>query len=151
MNEHSEGGTWGLHEPCCESMQALGELSGKALGCLLVVGTDGKLLGTFTDGDLRRTLQSRGAQVPCSVVPCTLHSIRPPTFSIETCSAKSLGRLAHAGGSMLHAPVVAEALVQAPLKKETQVSADCCKSAMQTCTMCAGRGDKDQSSDALTT
>ena len=45
-------------------MQALGELSGKALGCLLVVGADGKLMGTFTDGDLRRTLQSRGAQVP---------------------------------------------------------------------------------------
>lgn len=44
-------------------MQALGELSGKALGCLLAVGADRKLMGTFTDGDLRRTLQSRGAQV----------------------------------------------------------------------------------------
>lgn len=66
IDEHSGGGTWGCRKPCCDSTQALGELSGKALGCLLVVGTDGKLLGTFTDGDLRRTLQSRGAQVPCS-------------------------------------------------------------------------------------
>ena len=60
--------------------QALGELSGKALGCLLVVGTDGKLMGTFTDGDLRRTLQSRGAQVPVhvycsSVILLGLHSL----------------------------------------------------------------------------
>ena len=54
-------------------VQALGELSGKALGCLLVVGADGKLMGTFTDGDLRRTLQSRGAQVPdCQVPMCEL-------------------------------------------------------------------------------
>ena len=68
---HSEAGTWDLHEPCCDAVQALGELSGKALGCLLVVGTDGKLLGTFTDGDLRRTLQSRGAQVTCSLAPYT--------------------------------------------------------------------------------
>ena len=62
-----------LHEHGCGSAQALGELSGKALGCLLVVGTDGKLLGTFTDGDLRRTLQSRGAKVPRSLLPCTPH------------------------------------------------------------------------------
>jgi arabinose-5-phosphate isomerase len=33
------------------------------VGCLLVVDADGKLLGTFTDGDLRRTLQKRGAKV----------------------------------------------------------------------------------------
>ena len=78
-----KAGHAGSHKPCCDSVQALGELSGKALGCLLVVGTDGKLLGTFTDGDLRRTLQSRGAQVPCSPVPYTLniHAI----LSTETC------------------------------------------------------------------
>ena len=34
------------------------------MGCLLVVDPiDTRLLGTFTDGDLRRTLQGRGAQV----------------------------------------------------------------------------------------
>ena len=70
--EHFGGRTHELCEPCCGAVQALGELSGKALGCLLVVGTDGKLLGTFTDGDLRRTLQSRGAQVSCSLTPYTL-------------------------------------------------------------------------------
>ena len=30
---------------------------------MLVVSPDNRLLGTFTDGDLRRTLQSRGALV----------------------------------------------------------------------------------------
>ncbi len=50
--------------------QALGELTGKGVGCLLVVDKEGKLLGTFTDGDLRRTLQSRGAQA-CSLASCT--------------------------------------------------------------------------------
>ena len=44
--------------------QALGELTGKGVGCLLVVDPiDTRLLGTFTDGDLRRSLQGRGAQV----------------------------------------------------------------------------------------
>ena len=47
-------------------VQALGELTKKGLGCLLVVDAPAqRLLGTFTDGDLRRTLQGRGAQV-CS-------------------------------------------------------------------------------------
>ncbi|CAL8470454.1 g9996 [Coccomyxa elongata] len=45
-------------------MESLKELTGKGVGCLLVVDpASGQLLGTFTDGDLRRTLQGRGAQV----------------------------------------------------------------------------------------
>jgi arabinose-5-phosphate isomerase len=44
-------------------MDALGELTAKGLGCILVIDTHGGLLGTFTDGDLRRSLQQRGAQV----------------------------------------------------------------------------------------
>ncbi|MGE5196817.1 MAG: KpsF/GutQ family sugar-phosphate isomerase, partial [Anaerolineae bacterium] len=37
------------------------ELSNKKCGCLLPVSKDGELLGIFTDGDLRRSLQSKGA------------------------------------------------------------------------------------------
>ena len=66
-----------LHEHGCGSAQALGELSGKALGCLLVVGTDGKLLGTFTDGDLRRT---QCVQVVETSISQVMHS-RPRTCS----------------------------------------------------------------------
>ena len=43
-------------------MEVLGELTAKGVGCVLVVSGGGALQGTFTDGDLRRALQSRGAQ-----------------------------------------------------------------------------------------
>ena len=46
-------------------MQVLGELSAKGCGCVLVVDDAGRLLGTFTDGDLRRTLQQKEAKVMC--------------------------------------------------------------------------------------
>lgn len=68
---------WALHHRFMCMLQALGELSGKALGCLLVVRPDGKLMGTFTDGDLRRTLQSRGAQVPCPALPAGIAILCP--------------------------------------------------------------------------
>ncbi|EIE27064.1 hypothetical protein COCSUDRAFT_11214 [Coccomyxa subellipsoidea C-169] len=45
-------------------MEARIDLARKGVGCLLVVDpASGQLLGTFTDGDLRRTLQGRGGQV----------------------------------------------------------------------------------------
>ena len=44
-------------------LQVLGELSSKGCGCVMVVDAEKRLLGTFTDGDLRRTLQHRQAQV----------------------------------------------------------------------------------------
>jgi arabinose-5-phosphate isomerase len=39
------------------------ELSDKRCGCLLVVDDQGRLLGIFTDGDLRRALQTDGGEV----------------------------------------------------------------------------------------
>ncbi len=39
------------------------ELSNKRCGCVLIADQNFKLLGIFTDGDLRRTLQKFGAQV----------------------------------------------------------------------------------------
>ncbi|XP_073135432.1 probable arabinose 5-phosphate isomerase [Henckelia pumila] len=41
-------------------MDQLVELSSKGCGCLLVIDYDYHLLGTFTDGDLRRTLKASG-------------------------------------------------------------------------------------------
>jgi arabinose-5-phosphate isomerase len=46
-------------EACLE--ECLVELSNKRCGCLLVVDDDQRLLGIFTDGDLRRALQTHGA------------------------------------------------------------------------------------------
>lgn len=48
---------------CRESdliMDQLVELTSKGCGCLLVIDDDHRLIGTFTDGDLRRTLKASG-------------------------------------------------------------------------------------------
>lgn len=53
--------------PLCHAHQLLSEvlveLSNKKCGCLLVVDEEKKLLGMFTDGDLRRALQMQGSSV----------------------------------------------------------------------------------------
>jgi arabinose-5-phosphate isomerase len=75
----------GERVPLCRPEDRLGdilvELSNKRCGCILVVEENLKLLGIFTDGDLRRTLQKVGGQVlearmqeimnpnPCSIEP----------------------------------------------------------------------------------
>jgi arabinose-5-phosphate isomerase len=41
----------------------LTELSNKKCGCLLIANEDQKLMGVFTDGDLRRALQAKGPAV----------------------------------------------------------------------------------------
>lgn len=50
--------------PICKEgdliMDQLVELSSKGCGCLLVVDDEHHLIGTFTDGDLRRTLKASG-------------------------------------------------------------------------------------------
>jgi arabinose-5-phosphate isomerase len=57
----------GEHLPCCgpeeRLLHTLHDFTAKGCGCLLVVDEAQGLLGIFTDGDLRRTLQSRGATV----------------------------------------------------------------------------------------
>lgn len=57
----------GSRVPLCYPEDRLGqtlvELSNKRCGCILVINHDRKLLGIFTDGDLRRTLQKYGGQV----------------------------------------------------------------------------------------
>ncbi|MBI3508605.1 MAG: KpsF/GutQ family sugar-phosphate isomerase [Chlamydiia bacterium] len=52
--------------PLCQPEQMLiellHELSSKRCGCLLVIDKDQKLLGIFTDGDLRRAIEKKGAE-----------------------------------------------------------------------------------------
>ncbi|XP_042413074.1 probable arabinose 5-phosphate isomerase isoform X1 [Zingiber officinale] len=53
--------------PLCQDgdmiMDQLAELTSKGCGCLLVVDDRLHLIGTFTDGDLRRTLKAHGAAI----------------------------------------------------------------------------------------
>lgn len=50
--------------PICKEgdliMDQLVELTSKGCGCLLVIDEESHLIGTFTDGDLRRTLKASG-------------------------------------------------------------------------------------------
>ena len=53
--------------PLCKEgdmiMEQLTELTSKGCGCLLVVDEEHHLIGTFTDGDLRRTLKASGPAI----------------------------------------------------------------------------------------
>lgn len=53
--------------PVCKEgdliMDQLVELTSKGCGCLLVIDDNYHLIGTFTDGDLRRTLKASGEQI----------------------------------------------------------------------------------------
>ncbi len=55
------------NSPLCRPDQTLKEvlveLSDKKCGCLLIVDQEKRLLGIFTDGDLRRALQGRGSPI----------------------------------------------------------------------------------------
>lgn len=57
----------GSHLPCAAPQARLGEvldeLSNKKLGALIIVDEEKNFLGIFTDGDLRRALQSQGSNV----------------------------------------------------------------------------------------
>lgn len=52
-----------LCRPGDKLVDTLVELSDKRCGCVMVVDADTKLLGIFTDGDLRRSLQKLGSKV----------------------------------------------------------------------------------------
>lgn len=49
--------------PDASLVSILGELSSKGCGCILVTAEDQRLLGIFTDGDLRRSLTKHGVHV----------------------------------------------------------------------------------------
>ncbi|KAG0472215.1 hypothetical protein HPP92_016761 [Vanilla planifolia] len=79
------------HLPLCKEedmiMDQLTELTSKGCGCLLVIDGDHHLIGTFTDGDLRRTLKASGEGIfkltvgeMCNRSPRT---IRPEAMAVE--------------------------------------------------------------------
>ncbi len=69
--------------PLCSGNETLGEilerLTQKKCGCILVTGEKRELLGIFTDGDLRRSLQIKDVMLR-------------PMKSLMTCSVKTLSK-----------------------------------------------------------
>lgn len=49
-------------------MEALLEMSSKRLGCVGVCAADGRLIGVFTDGDLRRKMSELNKETPVGSV-----------------------------------------------------------------------------------
>lgn len=68
-----------LCRPTDKLMDVLHELSEKRCGCLLVADESRSLLGIFTDGDLRRAIQSKGPD-----------ALRMPLSELMTLSPKSI-------------------------------------------------------------
>jgi len=64
-----------LCHPDQKLIEALHELSSKRCGCLLVVGEAQQLLGIFTDGDLRRAIESIGP----GFLQCKIADIMTPS------------------------------------------------------------------------
>lgn len=81
----------GSELPLCHSedllMNVLHELSVKRCGCLLVVTQEGNLKGIFTDGDLRRAIESKGAEAlkmkVADLMTLSPRSITPHKLAIE--------------------------------------------------------------------
>jgi arabinose-5-phosphate isomerase len=76
-----------LCHPNDRLLDVLHELSAKRCGCLLVVDNAAELQGIFTDGDLRRALQSKGASaLELSIGALMTHSpktISPDRLALE--------------------------------------------------------------------
>lgn len=69
-------------------VQALLEMSGKGLGMTAVVDADDRLLGVYTDGDLRRTLEKR-IDVHTTRIDQVMHP-RPHTIGPEQLAAEAV-------------------------------------------------------------
>lgn len=81
-----------LCSPDDRLIDVLHELSTKRCGCLLVTDSNKKLLGIFTDGDLRRALQSKGAAALESLIK-SLMSSEPRSISSGLLALDALRRM----------------------------------------------------------
>lgn len=79
--------------PLCKPSQTLssilGELSEKRCGCVLVIDEESRLEGIFTDGDLRRELQKKGAEALQSPISA-LMSLRPKVIGKDSLAYEAL-------------------------------------------------------------
>merc|ERR1711998_63940 len=70
-------------------VDSLVELSSKGTGCVLVVDDNNKLEGTFTDGDLRRSLQKKGTDVLESPLDSVM-SHTPRTIKVDAMAVEAM-------------------------------------------------------------
>lgn len=81
-----------LCKPTDRVIQILHELSAKKCGCLLVVDEEKKLLGIFTDGDLRRALQAKGSSA-MEISVESLMTQKPKTIAPDRLALDALQKM----------------------------------------------------------
>ena len=82
--------------PCCgperKLIEVLHELSSKRCGCLLITDEEMRLLGIFTDGDLRRSIEKMGSQaLQCKI--SDLMNRRPKTVERESLAFEAMRQM----------------------------------------------------------
>ncbi|WOL15195.1 hypothetical protein Cni_G23976 [Canna indica] len=95
--------------PLCKEgdmiMDQLTELTSKACGCLLVVDDMFHLIGTFTDGDLRRTLKASGAAI-FNLTVGEMCNRNPRTISPDAMAVEAMQKMESPPSAVQFLPVV---------------------------------------------
>lgn len=97
--------------PLCKEgdmiMDQLTELTSKGCGCLLVVNAENHLIGTFTDGDLRRTLKSSGEGIFKFTVG-EMCNRNPRTITPEAMAVEAMQKMESPPSAVQFLPVVGD-------------------------------------------
>ncbi|XP_027125976.1 probable arabinose 5-phosphate isomerase [Coffea arabica] len=86
-------------------MDQLVELTSKGCGCLLVLDNDYHLLGTFTDGDLRRTLKASGEGI-FKLTVGEMCNRRPRTIDPDAMAVEAMKKMESPPSAVQFLPVV---------------------------------------------
>ncbi|KAJ3698937.1 hypothetical protein LUZ61_002642 [Rhynchospora tenuis] len=97
--------------PLCKEgdmiMDQLTELTSKGCGCLLVVDDAYRLIGTFTDGDLRRTLKTSGAAI-FNLTVGQMCNRNPRTITADAMAVEAMEKMEAPPSPVQFLPVVDE-------------------------------------------
>jgi arabinose-5-phosphate isomerase len=92
--------------PTAQIMNILGELSSKGCGCMVITDDQQQLLGIFTDGDLRRSLQKHGVKA-LEMRACDLMTKTPRTIGPDALAWEAMQRMeANQNQAIMMMPVV---------------------------------------------
>ncbi|KAH0434052.1 hypothetical protein IEQ34_026896 [Dendrobium chrysotoxum] len=95
--------------PLCKEtdmiMGQLTELTSKGCGCLLVVNAEGQLIGTFTDGDLRRTLKASGEKI-FKLTVGEMCNRNPRTITPEAMAVEAMQKMESPPSAVQFLPVI---------------------------------------------
>ncbi|XP_078440150.1 sugar isomerase (SIS) family protein [Wolffia australiana] len=86
-------------------MDQLVELTSKGCGCLLVIEDNDRLIGTFTDGDLRRTLKAYGEGI-FKLTVGQMCNRKPRTISMDAMAVEAMRKMESPPSPVQFLPVV---------------------------------------------